>query len=262
MKKLKDLAKEIGEMEIPVYAANASFFILLSIFPGMMLIIGLLQYTPLEPDYLLSALSGVMPSVLEPLLDYMIGELFVKNSVVLLSVSAVAAVWSASRGVYSLFSGLNRVYHVKETRNYFLIRLQCVGYTVLLMVALILTLVLHLAGKQLFALIFGPGKSLPSALQFLVVASLLSGLFLMMFIAFPNRRLHVREVWPGAVGAAIGWLVFSALFSFYVTRFSNYSLYYGSLAIVALTMLWLFICICILFYGGLLNYLLARFGKR
>ena len=63
---------------------------------------------------------------------------------------------------------------------------------------------------------------------------------------------------PGAVLAAVGWLIFSKLFSLYVSYFSNYSNIYGSVYAIALGMLWLYICLSILFYGGALNKLLTE----
>lgn len=259
LQKLRQTARRISAYQVPVYAANASFFILLSIFPGMMLLIGLLQYTPVTPSQLSELLSDVAPTALMPLLDYMTQELFAVNSVALLSASAVTALWSASRGVYSLFKGLNNVYHVQETRNYFLLRLRCTLYTVLLLVALLLTLVLQLLGKQLLPFleqIHFPGVWLLISVlhvKHLVVVLGLTVLFCLIFLFFPNRRSRLREVFPGAFAAAVAWVAFSALFSFYATRFGNYSVYYGSLSVIALTMLWLYCCISILFYCGILN---------
>ena len=58
--------------------------------------------------------------------------------------------------------------------------------------------------------------------------------------------------------AAVGWQVFSDLYSIYVERFTGYSNIYGSVYAVALSMLWLYCCVSILFYGGALNVLLKR----
>ena len=66
----------------------------------------------------------------------------------------------------------------------------------------------------------------------------------------------VLEGHCGAVLACVGWLTFTRLFSFYVERFSHYSNVYGSVYAVALSMLWLYCCLSIVFYGGALNRLL------
>ena len=53
--------------------------------------------------------------------------------------------------------------------------------------------------------------------------------------------------------ASVGISVFSKLFSLYVLHFSNYTNIYGSIYALALGMLWLYFCICILLYGAALN---------
>ena len=78
-----------------------------------------------------------------------------------------------------------------------------------------------------------------------------------MFMALPNETYRFSQVFPGAVFAAVGWLTFSRLYSFYVENFSGYANVYGSVYAVALSMLWLYCCLSILFYGGVLNQYLA-----
>lgn len=256
MHTLKLLCRKASSAQVGVYAANAAFFILLSIFPAMMLLIGLLQYTPLTPTDLQIALSGFFPEALSPLLDYMTQELFAMNSVGLLSVSAVVAVWSSSRGVYSLIRGINKVYCVEETRTYLVLRLRSVLDTVLLLLALIATLILHLFGKQLGTELGARGLFMLASLfqaNHLFIFVVLTLLFTAFYAWFPSRKQKLLRALPGAAGTALGWIIFSALFTFYVSRSVDYSIYYGSLSVIALTMLWLYVCMCIFFYGGMLN---------
>ena len=63
---------------------------------------------------------------------------------------------------------------------------------------------------------------------------------------------------PGAVLGALGWLVFTDLYSVYIRRFARLTNVYGSVYAVALSMLWLYCCVSIVFYGALLNRLLAE----
>ena len=73
--------------------------------------------------------------------------------------------------------------------------------------------------------------------------------------------LRFSDAFPGAVLAALGWQIFSHLFSGYVDSLGHYESVYGSVYAVALGMLWLYFCICIFFYGGLLNQLLSNREK-
>lgn len=263
--RIRRLARSVISAQIGVYAANAAFFILLSVFPAMMLLIGLLQYTPITPTDLQRALSGFLPQALSPLLDYMTQELFAMNSVGLLSFSAVFAVWSSSRGVYSLIRGINNVYHIQQAQNYLLLRLRSALDTVLLLLALIATLILHLFGRELGVRLEQRGLVfLPSLFQMnhLFILIVLTVLFSVFYTRFPHQKQTLKSALPGAVFTALGWTVFSVLFTFYVSKAGNFSLYYGSLSVMILTMLWLYVCMCIFFYGGMLNYFLQKRRKN
>ena len=265
---LRGLWRRVAAQELGVYAANAAFFILLSVFPGMLLAIGLLQYTPLSADDLRGALEGFFPAALLPLLDYVTQQLFASGSPALLSLSALVALWTSSKGAYSLLRGLNRVYRLRERRSWLLLRLRCTVLTLLLLAALLLSAALHLFGQRLAESLAAsplPLLRLVAALlrmKLPLMAALLSGLFALLYAVLPDHRVRWRDMLPGAFAAALGWQAFSALFSYYVNRFGHYSLYYGSLAAIAVTMLWLYVCLLILFLGAVLNRELSALRKR
>lgn len=233
-----------------------------------MLVIGLLQYTPLSADDLQQALSNVLPEALQPLLDYMIRELFSDESAAVLSATAVAALWTATKGVYSFQRGINKVYHAKETRSSLLVRLRCMLYTALFLFALILTAVLHLFERRLRGFLqtqtapLFRALSAVLAMKYVIIVCVLTLFFSVLYAVFPNRKLPYASSLPGAFGAAVVWVVFSQLFSYYVGRFGNFSLYYGSLSLIALAMLWLYACMLFLFYGGVLNFELFRLREK
>ena len=79
-----------------------------------------------------------------------------------------------------------------------------------------------------------------------------------MYLALPDRRQRLSAVFPGALAAAGAWLLFSALFSVYVNHFAKGLALYGSLTTMVLTMLWVYACVSIVFYGAFLNRLLLR----
>ena len=117
------------------------------------------------------------------------------------------AIWSSSRGVYCIKTGLNAIYGERESRGYVYTRLVSVLYTVLLLAALLLTLVLHVFGSQLTAWIAGKHvpilRLLSRVLRFrgLVLFALLTLLFWAILCVFPNRRIPLLRALPGAAGA-------------------------------------------------------------
>lgn len=258
------LLRRLSQMQIPSHAANAGYFMVLSVFPALVLVLSVLRYTSLDAGDLLSLLYSFLPEALMPAAEKLIVSTYAHTSSAIVSVSAIGALWSASRGVYALLKGLNTIYHVPENRGFVYTRLISVGYTFGFLLVLLLTLVLGVLGEGLLAALPLPKGKLGIFLaevvdfRFLLMLILQTGLFTAMFMVLPNRKNSFRESVPGAVLASVGWMVFTKLFSFYMVHFSGYSNVYGSVYAVALSMLWLYFCLSIMFYGGALNYLLME----
>ena len=253
------LFRQISGLKIPVYASHASFFIVLSLFPSLVLLLGLLRYTGLEVENLTRMLDGVIPAALMPAARRLILNTYHSTTGTVVSLSALTALWSAGRGIQGLMTGLNAVYGAQENRGYFRTRGISILYTVLFLLILLLTLVLQVFGTTLLRLL--PAASTPLGwfltevvdLRFFLLLILQTVVFTAMFMVLPNCPGKFRDSLPGAIFASAGWLIFSDLYSIYVERFTRYSVIYGSVYAVALSMLWLYCCVSIVFYGGVLN---------
>jgi membrane protein len=256
------LWRRISGFRVPLYAANASFFLVLAAFPALLLLLGLLRYTPLEVERLGEMLAGFLPDALLESVEELILLTYDNTSGIALGLSAVTMLWSAGRGIYGMIAGLNAVYEVEESRNYLRIRLISVGYTFAFLLVLILTLGLHVFGTKLLILLrrakapFFVFLLEFIDLRFFLLLVLQTGIFTLLYMVLPNGGNPVGDSLPGALLASSGWLVFSDLYSVYVERFARLTNVYGSVYAVALSMLWLYFCMAIVFYGGVLNRLL------
>lgn len=254
----------VKELRIPLYAANACYFIVLAVFPALLLLLGLLRYTPLEVERLGEMLSGVLPEALLESAEELILITYDNTSGAVLGLSAVTTIWSASRGIYGLLTGLNGVYGVREKRGYFYTRFISVMYTFAFLVVLLVTLGLHVFGTRLLGLLRSNSHPFVMFLlelvdfRFFLLLLLQTALFTAMFMALPDRKNRFWDSLPGALLASSGWLIFSDAYSVYVEHFAHLSNVYGSVYAVALSMVWLYCCMSIVFYGGALNVLLSR----
>ena len=256
----------LNRMHIPQLAANTGYFIVLSVFPALLLVLSALSYTGLTVENLLEMLEGVLPQALMGTARQLILSVYKNASGAVAGVSALTAIWSSSRGVYGLLTGLNAIYGVSEDRGYLYTRFISVLYTFALEAVILLTLVLHVFGNSLLKFI--RSLNLPAMtvrmdildLRFVFLLLVQSLLFTLMFMILPNRRNRFWESLPGGLLASIGWLLFSNLYSAYVTHFPSYANIYGSVYAIAISMLWLYCCLEIIFFGGALNQLLARYS--
>ena len=258
-------ARSVSQLRVPLYAANACYFIVLAVFPALLLLLGLLQYTPLEVERLGEMLAGVLPAAFLEGAEELILITYDNISGAALSLTAVTALWSASRGIFGIMTGLNAIYGVSEDRGYFVTRCISVLYMFLFLLVLILTLALHVFGTALLG--FLQKLQLPFLgvlmeiidFRFFLLLFIQTAFFTAMFMALPNRKNKFWDSLPGALLASSGWLIFSDIYSIYVEKFAALSNIYGSVYAVALSMLWLYCCMAIVFYGGALNrYLMER----
>ncbi len=251
--------------EITVYASQASFFIVTAFFPFIMLLLTLIQCLPnVGKSDLLSVMVRIMPQMLHSLIVSIVDDLYIKSPGTILSVTALTALWSASKGMLGIERGLNRIYGDFKRRNYVLQRLFCSIYTLIFMLVCVMSLVLLIFGKNIERLLFrylpilAPAARLVISLRILFALAVFLFTFVGLYTIVPAKKQKPRQQLPGAVFTAVGWLIFSYAFSIYFTHFSNFSYMYGSLTAVVLLMLWLYICICILFVGAELNGFLEK----
>lgn len=258
------LLRYIRQLRLPVHAAHTGYFLILSLFPGLVLLLELLHLTGLDIHSLLALLEGVIPQRFLPEAELIILNTYEADHRALVGVSAVTALWSSGRGIYGLRMGLNAVYAARETRSYLHVRLLSALYTGALLVMLVLTLALHIFGTGLLEWLAGSDRPFfrflaqVVDLRFFLLVFLQTALFTAMFCALPNRRSAPGQSLPGALLASLGWLLFSRLFSLYTDRVPGLSRIFGEPYTLALAMLWLYSCIHILLFGGLLNRLLME----
>ncbi len=264
IQRIRSLLSWLRPMQISMHSAYTGFFLILSLFPCMLLLLGLLRYTPLGVRDLLGLLEGLLPEALLPVAQLLVESSYEHSSGALLSISAVAALWSASRGMYGLVNGLNAVCGAPENRGYFRSRGVSMLYTLLFLLLLMLTVVLHMFGNAIVDYLWmrtRPGlMRLLSMidLQFILLLILQTGLFTLMYALLPARRSRLLHSLPGAAAASLGWLLLAKLFSLYMQHFTSYTNIFGSLYGLALGMLWLYFCISAVFYGAVLNRLIFR----
>ena len=250
------------EVNISAHASSAAFFLFLSIIPVIIIVCALLQHAPTVQIEIWSYLSeAVIPKTISDFLMDIVNT-YQGNSMTLVSVSAIITAWSASKGMLALMRGMNAVYELQESRNYIMLRLRALVYTVFFMIAILLSIVLLVFGNTVVALlsdilIVSEIWRWLQSLRHLIVAVILAVVFCSFYCLLPNNRMPWREQLPGAFVAAVFWIVYSFFFSIYIDYFNGFSMY-GSLTTVIIVMIWLYFCMYIFFCGVVINRFLCE----
>jgi len=267
-KVLRGFFQKLRDDHVSSFAAQASFFIILSLFPIILLLLSIIKYTPVTKSLLLSVAVDLFPNALDPLIISIIEEMYSMSSSTIISITACLAVWSASRGILSLIRGLNFIYHTKESRNYIHVRLIASLYTIALVIIIAISLVLLVFGNTLIQSLKTSAPTLHhiisilTSFKFVYMPVLLTLFFIMIYKIVPYERYLFSNLLPGALFSALGWILFSAFYSYYIENFAGLSYMYGSLTTVVFLMLWIYFGIFIFFIGAEINlYFMNHFEK-
>lgn len=254
----REISRRMNEDHTGAYAAQSAFFIVLSLVPIILLLITLVQFTPVTKSDVILAVREVFPKSFNTMIIDVVQQVY-NQSTAVIPITIIVAMWSAGRGVLSMSNGLNCVYGISETRNYIFIRIRATIYTLLFIISIVLSLVLLVFGNSLSVFVDQHISSFSEVMNFIIqIRTVLAFCVLTMFSSaiyrfLPNRKAKFRHQIPGGIFTAVGWMFMSYIFSIYLKIFKGFSSMYGSLTTIMLVMLWLYFCMYIMLLGGELN---------
>jgi membrane protein len=251
----------VNDNRLLAVAAGVVFYSLLAIFPAVAAFVSLygLVADASTIDAHLSLASGVLPAGAVDLLHEQITKLTSKGDAKLslgFVIGLCIAVWSANAGMRAIIDALNVVYDEKEKRSFVKLNLTSLLFTLVAIFSLMIALGAVVIAPIVFALV---GLS---SLFGLAIAVLRWPLLLLLatfalaaiYRYGPSRR---EALWQwlsvGSVAAAVGWLVSSVLFSWYIANFGAYNATYGSLGAAVGMMMWMWISAIVILLGAQLN---------
>lgn len=252
-----NFSRKMSEKNISAYAASTAFFIFLSLVPMLMVICTMIPYTPLTEESLVRAITEVTPRQIDSMVTSLVHDVYQRASTIL-PLAALLMIWTAAKGLMALMGGLNAINDVQERRNYFVVRFVAAVYTVVMLIATVISLVIMALGSRLVDVVLSRVPqlqflfSLIVNLRFIFSWIVLTLLFAAVYTYVPSRKLRFREQIPGASFTAVVWSIFSWGFSIYLNLSGSFSIY-GSLSLIIIAMIWMYFCMYIILVGAYLN---------
>ncbi len=269
----KELYDQFFDTDVMSSAAQVAFYFSFAFFPLLLFLVSLfglvLDSTDRLRDELYRYLAQIIPGSAYKLVQTTMGEIIETSSGGKLTLGLFVTLWSASAGVDSIRTALNRVYELRETRSWWKTKLQSIVLTFLFIVLIATVLASVTAGMSLISVTLdGLGYEISS--PWVLVGIQWAAIVLVMLFATAIVYSWVpcfdkfRWVWisPGAVTAILVWMIFSGLFRLYLQYFNSYNKAYGSLGAVIILMLWMYITGVALLLGGLINSVLTGIYER
>jgi membrane protein len=253
--------QEIGKDNLSMIAAGAAFFGLLALFPALAAAVSLygLLTDPAVVSRHTEMLAGFVPAEAQSVLDMQMQRVTSASNDALgfgAVLALLIALWSASKGVKSLMTALNVVYDERETRGFFKLNLTALLLTFAILAVVPIALAAIAVLPALIDRLPLPEVAAIAARWLrwpLLAAVAVAAIALLYRYAAARRPPQWRWVIGGATIATVLWLVGSALFSWYVSNFGSYNETYGSVAAVAVLMIWFWLSAYAVLLGGEIN---------
>ena len=251
----------MGSRRLTTYSSSCAYYLFMSLVPVIMLLVSVLQYTPLTRDVVLEAVADYVPDSLYEIVYFIVTSIY-NGGRVALTVSILLTIWSASACMKALLRGMDSVYDAERKEDYIRFSLRACFYMIIFVFILMLSFFVMVYGGKILDYI---EQSMPvnhsldflftlaKYLRFVIILALLALVFCLLYKWMPARRLKFRRQLPGAVFSSVAWAAFSFIFSFYVSLSDRFGAY-GFIGTIMVAMIWIFYCFYFLLLGGFINH--------
>lgn len=255
---LKKLMSLIRKEEMCVLPGNLAFFLLLSIVPILTLVGIICSLFSISFENIISSVGEMIPKEADTfLISFLSGIKNPGNLVFYFTVGFLVA----SNGADSIIVASNTLYQI-ESESYLKRRIKALFLTIVLILLFLFVLVFLAFGNGILKFILG-------LRIFMNIANRIYSIFILLkwpvafFIIFwfikllyamaPDRRIASKYVNQGALFTTIGWILTTAIYSYYANNIANYDLFYGGLSGLAVLMIWIYIISYIFVIGIAIN---------
>lgn len=238
-----------------------AYYLLLSIFPLILILGGIIGWLHLNPNEVLPYIKEVFPTEIYSILEGTIMRLLSgqAGSDGIMTFAAVATFWAASKGINGMQRAMNKAYGVDQRQNFVVARLFSFGIMFVIFFLMLLLGVIFSFGTfvlNYFQHVFHFNMrfvELFATLRWPVTIVVMFFFLLVIYRIVPNAKITLKQVIPGAVFSTIGWILLAQVFGRFAHHMTKSYAIYGLVGTMMVIMIWLKFAAMIVVFGGILN---------
>jgi membrane protein len=259
---LKFVFKELNSSPIFAHANSIAFSFLIAIVPLFLVVLTMIAYLPVGglTEEMLELIQRFSPSKTQNFIQDTLNEVLTIQRSDLMSIGFLLTIFFASNGMVAMMSAFDKKYEESfKRRNFLKRRMISIGLTLLLLTIMIMSLAFIVGSRHLLQWIFdlagfGSGEFLLlQIIKWIILVFLLYSVIASIYYFGPALRKKLRFWSPGATFATLASIVSSGLFSLYISNFSTYNTFYGSLGAIIILMIWIQINCLVILLGFEIN---------
>jgi membrane protein len=253
--------QESGNHDAGQRAAGVAYYAIISIFPlllGLIAVFGFFLPSINLQNALLNFVGNNIPGATNILKENIGGIIRLRGVMSILSI--IILFWGASALFGSISLAINRAWNINKNRHFFIRKASEIGMVFGTGILFLLSL-----GTSTFNSFMGNTLNLPNHnlavvnLSAKLIAFLLMlAIFLLLYKFVPNTNTRWRDIWPGALLAAVFFEIARALFIFYLEHFANYLAIYGTISSFVILLVWIYYSAFILILGAEFTFQYSR----
>jgi membrane protein len=250
--------KLLMKPEMRILPGHLAFFLVMTIIPLVALIATIAANLSISTDTIRIAINSSVPTEIANIINnVMAGDGITFNIIVFYA----SAFLLASNGAYSMINTSNEIYKV-EPNNIISRRLKAITMTFVLVGLFLFLILVPIFGNNVFdilkevtnnSIVVSVAKEMLVILKYPLTLIILFMNIKLMYVIAPDKEIPGRTTTKGAIFTAIGWVLSTEIFSFYVEKFSTYDLFYGSISNILVLLLWIYLLSYIYVLGMVIN---------
>ena len=260
----REILAGFKQNDLLTYASAITFQIVFALVPLALLSLGLIGTLGLSNWWSTDAAQTVRDNVSPPVyrvIDNTVRQILAHRQLFWVTLGAAIAVWEVSGAMRATMQVLNRVYGVEEERSFWRKLRDSIVLSTAVTFMLLLAAAVVKVGPDAAKGLFGDGPAV-SALSLLASwGAAVALLFLVVTVVVrfaPDTRRPVRWVSFGGLLVIVGWVAMSLLYAFYITSLADYASIFGNLAVVIVTMSYIYLSAIVFLTGVQLDSLIRH----
>ncbi len=245
--------------EMLVLPGQVAFFLFLSLVPTITLIGYACSYINISNDLIFNLITKSIGREFSEILTPILTSTEITPA---FFITLGVGYFIASNGMSSIIVASNTIYGIKDS-GFFKRRLKALIMELIIVILLLFVLLVPLFGDSIINLLHYINIDSESTEVIVKLLSILQGpiswLIIFMFIKIiytmaPDKKVPSNSVNGGAIFTTILWIGITALYSYYINNFANYSIFYGSLANIVVLMVWVYFLSFVFVIGMAMNF--------
>ena len=246
---LKESLREFGADNGSLLAASVSFNLLLSLFPlalAVVYIAGSFTGSPYTQEQIIQGIAYLLPVSRELIAGTVTSVASARGAIGVLAL--IGLIWGGTSFFNCIRASLNTAWGIRKPphilKGQLINLIMMIGAAILLFLSVLITVFLSTVSEQGIQV---PGAQMVSSstmeriLANILATALAFVVFLLLYKFIPGKRPKWKDIWLGALAAAISFEITKVVFVVYLRVFNPYNLVYGSIGALIAFLMWTYL---------------------